>query len=275
MTARCHWCRHVFGVNEQIANGAVPDAVLPFHIKKDDAVARIRQFVDKRRMFALKAFKDQFTPENVVGVFLPYMIVDSNVSAAVAGKGEIKTREYTVGSEKNKRTLYDADVYQVERQVDFTVDDLPLESSAERGNLDTRANTNNIINTILPFDTKNAVKWNASYLAGFTSEKRNLDVEKLRPRLEDQLLSIARAGGRFGEALQPWRALGTGTAGGAWHPLGVDVPAGVAVLVPPARQERRHAALHRGERPYRRNHGQRARAAMEDAAGGAGHRHRH
>ena len=57
MTARCHWCRHVFGVNEQISNGAVPDAVLPFHIKKDDAVARIRQFVDKRRMFALKAFR--------------------------------------------------------------------------------------------------------------------------------------------------------------------------------------------------------------------------
>ncbi|WP_216073965.1 hypothetical protein, partial [Acinetobacter baumannii] len=85
----------MFGVNEQIANGAVPDAVLPFHIKKDDAVARIRQFVDKRRMFALKAFKDQFTPENVVGVFLPYMIVDSNVSAAVAGKGEIQTRQYT------------------------------------------------------------------------------------------------------------------------------------------------------------------------------------
>jgi len=193
MTARCHWCRHVFGVNEQIANGAVPDAVLPFHIKKEDAVARIRQFVDKRRLFALKAFKEQFTPENVVGVYLPYMIVDGNVSASVAGKGEIMTREYTRGTEKNKTTYYDADVYQVQRHVDFTVDDLPLESSSERGNLDAQANTNNIINTILPFDTKNAVQWNASYLAGFTSEKRNRDVEHLRPRLEDQLLSIARA----------------------------------------------------------------------------------
>ncbi|PZQ11198.1 MAG: hypothetical protein DI564_14930 [Rhodanobacter denitrificans] len=193
MTARCHWCRHVFGVNEQIANGAVPDAVLPFHIKKDDAVARIRQFVDKRRMFALKAFKEQFTPENVVGVYLPYMIVDGNASAAVAGKGEIKTREYTRGTGNDKKTYYDADVYQIERHVDFTVDDLPLESSTERGNLDTRVNTNNIINTILPFDTKNAVKWNASYLVGFSSEKRNRDVEHLRPRLEDQLLSIARA----------------------------------------------------------------------------------
>ena len=193
MTARCHWCRHVFGVNEQVPNGAVPDAVLPFHIKKDDAVARIRQFVDKRRLFALKAFKEQFTPENVVPVYLPYMIVDANASAAVAGKGEIKTREYTQGSGNDRKTYYDADVYQVERHVDFTVDDLPLESSAERGNLDTRTNTNNIINTILPFDTKNAVKWNASYLVGVTSEKRDRDVEQLCTRLEDQLLSIARS----------------------------------------------------------------------------------
>jgi ribosomal protein L37AE/L43A len=193
MTARCHWCRHVFSVNEQVANGAVPDAVLPFHIKKNDAVARIRQFVGKRQMFALKAFKDEFTPENVIAVYLPYMIVDGRASAEVAGHGEILTRTYTVGSGDKKKTYYDADVYKVHRRVDFTVDDLPLESSNERGNLDTGANTNNIINTILPFDTKNAVKWNASYLNGVTSEKRNRDVEHLRPRLEDQLLSIARA----------------------------------------------------------------------------------
>ncbi|HWT14249.1 MAG TPA: TFIIB-type zinc ribbon-containing protein [Patescibacteria group bacterium] len=192
MTARCHWCRHVFGVNEQVANGAVPDAVLPFRIKKDDAIARIRQFVDKRKLFALKAFKEQFTPENVVGVYLPYMIIDGKASADIAGQGEIKTREYTRGSGDKKKTYYDADIYQVERHIDFTVDDLPLESSSERGKLDARANTNNIINTILPFDTKNAVKWNASYLSGFSSEKRDLDVAHLHPRLEDQLLSIAR-----------------------------------------------------------------------------------
>ena len=192
MTARCHWCRHVFGVNEQVANGAVPDAVLPFHIRKEDAVARIRQFVDKRKLFALKEFKEQFSPENVVGVYLPYMIIDARADAEVEGRGEIKTREYTRGSDKDKKTYYDADVYAVQRQVAFTVDDLPLESSAARGNLDTGVNTNNIINTILPFDTKNAVKWNASYLSGYNSEKRDSDVEQLRPRLEDQLLSIAR-----------------------------------------------------------------------------------
>ncbi len=193
MTARCHWCRHVLGVNEQIDNGAVPDAVLPFHIRKDDAVARIRQFVNKRRLFALQAFKDEFTPENVVGVYLPYMVVDARGSADAAGFGEIETRRYTRTEGKKKVTYYDADVWHVQRHVDFTVDDLTLESSAERGNLDTRRNTHNVINTILPFDTKNAVQWNASYLVGYTSEKRDRDVQHLMPRLQEQMLSMARA----------------------------------------------------------------------------------
>jgi hypothetical protein len=59
--------------------------------------------------------------------------------------------------------------------------------------MDSSVNTNNIINTILPFDTENAVRWNASYLTGFTSEKRDQDVTELHPELEDQLLSIARS----------------------------------------------------------------------------------
>lgn len=193
MTARCHWCRHVLGVNEQIANGAVPDAVLPFYIKKEDAVARIRQFVGKRKLFALKAFKEEFTPENVVGVYLPYMVVDANASADVTGFGEIETRRYTVGQGKDQKTYYDADVYQIQRHADFIVDDLTFESNVERGRLDVKINTNNVINAILPFDTKNAVKWNASYLAGYTSEKRDSNVQQLHPKLEDQLLSIARA----------------------------------------------------------------------------------
>ncbi len=193
MGARCHWCRHVLTINEQVPNGAVPDAVLAFKITHDDAMAKIREFAGKRRMFADRAFVHGFKAENVVGVYMPYMVVDGNVSADVAGHGEVQTRKYTRGSDDNKETFYDADVYEVQRHVDFTVDDLTIESSAERANMNSSVNTNNIINTILPFDTENAVKWNASYLTGFTSEKRDQDVAHLQPALEGQLLSIARS----------------------------------------------------------------------------------
>lgn len=193
MSARCHWCRHVLSVNEQIANGAVPDAVLHFRISKEDAIRRIRQFAGRRSFFALKAFKKEFTPENVLGVFLPYMIVDANAAAEVQGEGEIETASYTEGEGNNKTTYYDADVYAVERKVKFLVDDLPIEASSQRSNFDRKANTNNIINTILPFDTENAVAWDASYLAGYSSEKRDLNIDGMMPVLEDQLLSIARS----------------------------------------------------------------------------------
>lgn len=193
MAARCHWCRHVLTVNEQIPNGAVPDAVLPFRVSHEDAVAKVREFAGKRRLFAHRGFVREYSPENLVPVYLPYMVVDGNVSASVWGVGEIETRRYTRGSGNDKKTYYDADVYNVHRHVDFTVDDLTLESSGQRAQMDTAVNTNNVINAILPFDTENAVRWNASYLNGVTSEKRDQDVDELRPALEDQLLSIGRS----------------------------------------------------------------------------------
>lgn len=205
MSARCHWCRHVLTVNEQVPNGAVPDAVLPFALTHEQAVAAIRAFAGKRRLFAHRKFVQEFTPENVVGVYLPYMVIDGNASADVWGYGEVETRRYTRGSGDDKETFYDADVYQVQRHVDFTVDDLTIESSAERANMDAFVNTNNVINTILPFDTKNAVKWNAAYLTGFTSEKRDQDVSAVQPVLEHQLLSIARS-----EVSESVRAYGRG-----------------------------------------------------------------
>lgn len=193
MGARCHWCRHVLTVNEQIPNGAVPDAVLPFTITHDQAVATIAEFARKRRAFAARAFVHEFSPETVVGVYMPYMVVDAKASADLSGVGEFETRRYMRGSDDNKQQYYDADVYAVERHIDFTVDDLTLEASADRANLNTAVNTNNVINAVLPFDTENAVAWNAAYLTGFTSEKRDQNVGARTPELENQLLSIARA----------------------------------------------------------------------------------
>jgi DNA-directed RNA polymerase subunit RPC12/RpoP len=192
LNARCHWCRHTLNVNQQIPNGAVPDAVLPFKLTKDEAVAKIREFAGKRRLFAHRRFKAEFVPENVLGVYLPYLVIDARAESQYWGKGEVETRRWTEKQGDSNVTYYEADVYQVARQVSFTVDDLTVEGSAERAQFGP-TNTNNIINTILPFDTKNAVQWNSSYLVGFTSEKRDVNVDAMQPVLQDQLLSIGRS----------------------------------------------------------------------------------
>jgi ribosomal protein L37AE/L43A len=219
LNARCHWCRHTLNVNQQIPNGAVPDAVLPFKLTKQEAVERIRGFASKRRLFAHRQFKKEFVPENVLGVYLPYLVIDARAQADYWGKGEVQTRRWTEKSGDNTVTYYAADVYQLQRQVSFTVDDLTIEGSVERAQFGP-ANTNNIVNAILPFDTKNAVQWNASYLVGFSSEKRDVNVDVVLPVLEDQLLSIGRSEvraslGRFDRGVR-WEQEKIDVGGSRW-----------------------------------------------------------
>ena len=190
--ARCHWCRNTLSINEQIPNGAVPDTVLPFSIKKDDARKEIEKFVGKRKFYAHPLFKKEFTTENIMGVYFPYMIVDVNAKAKLAGQGEILKRKYTVGTGENQKTYYDADLYDVEREFDLVIDGLTVESSLDKLNNQAKDKTNNIINAIMPFDIENCVKWNANYIKGYTSEKRDTNVEQLRGLVDSQAKDVAR-----------------------------------------------------------------------------------
>ena len=172
-------------------NGAVPDLVLPFKTEKVAAENSIRDFVKKRQFFAHPKFKAEFKPENVMGVYLPYMIVDLNSHANMKGEAEHLIRSYTSGG-KSKTRYYDAEAFAVTREFDLLVDDLTIESSSRRLHQDVHANTNNVINAIMPFDTENCVDWSPNYLQGFASERRDTNVDDLRKQVKLQLEDIAR-----------------------------------------------------------------------------------
>lgn len=191
--ARCHWCRNTLSVNQQIPNGAVPDVVLPFKVSKDEAKQAIETFVGKRKFFAHPKFREEFTADNVMGVYLPYMIVDANGHSTLKGQGEHETRRYTVRrDEDHEDTYYDADLYDVERDFDITIEGLTVESSEDKLDTSNKHKTNNIINSIMPFDTENAVKWDSNYIHGYTSEKRDTNVTDLKDLVEVQCKDVAR-----------------------------------------------------------------------------------
>lgn len=191
-SARCHWCRNTLSVNEKVPNGAVPDMILPFKISKEEAQAQIKAFVGKRKFFANETFKKEFTPENTFGVYLPYMIVDANTHAELSGEGEHEIRRYTEKVGDVETTYYDAEVYDVTREFDLTISGLTVESSRDKLDTDSELRTNNIINSIMPFDTENCVKWDANYLKGYNSEKRDVDVDDLKATVLIKSKDIAR-----------------------------------------------------------------------------------
>ena len=190
--ARCHWCRSVLSINQQIPNGSIPDVVLPFGINKDDAKLDIERFVNKRKFFAHPEFKKEFTTDNIMGVYFPYMLVDVNAHANLVGQGEHTARVYTRGSGDKKETYYDADIYNIERDFDIVIEGLTVESSIDKLDKTNSSKTTNVINAVMPFDIENAVKWNANYLKGFTSERRDANIEQLKNLVEVQSTDIAR-----------------------------------------------------------------------------------
>ena len=189
--ARCHWCRNTLSVNQQIQNGAIPDVVLPFKLTKEEAKNQIESFVGKRKFFAHPKFKSEFTTENIMGVYFPYMVVDVNSHARFSGNGEHLVKRYTRGTSNSSTTYYDADLYAVERDFDLTIEGLTVESSSDKLNKVSNK-TNNVINAIMPFDMENCVKYNANYLKGYTSERRDTNIEQLRPLVDAQSKDIAR-----------------------------------------------------------------------------------
>ena len=190
--ARCHWCRNMLSLNQQVPNGAVPDAVMPFRLNKEQARGLIEKFVGSRRFFAHPKFKAEFSTENIMGCFLPYMVIDVNAHAEFRGEGEHEVRRYTVGSGNNKQTKYDADSYGVARVFDVYIDDLTVEASMDKLNQTTAVNSNNVINAILPYPLKETVRFNANYLQGFTSEKRNVNRDQVSDLVLAQVRDVAR-----------------------------------------------------------------------------------
>ncbi len=188
--ARCHWCRSTLSVNQQIPNGAIPDVVLPFNVTKDAAKAEIEKFVGKRKFFANPQFKKEFTTENIMGVYFPYMLVDINSHANLKGFGEHLVKTHYDSS--NNERLYDADLYKVEREFDIAIEGLTVESSSDKLNNTASDKTNNVINAIMPFDIENCVRYDSNYLKGYTSERRDTNVESLKPLVEAQAKDVVR-----------------------------------------------------------------------------------
>ncbi len=191
-SARCHWCRNTLSINQQIPNGVIPDALLPFRISKEVAKEQIESFVGKRKFYAHPKFKEEFSTENIMGVYFPYMLIDLNTHANLFGTGEHLVRKYTQNEGNNETTYYDADLYEIEREFDLTIKGLSIESNKDRRNTESMNKTNYVINAIMPFDIENCVKYDSNYLKGYTSEKRDTIVEELKDIVKTQTDDIVR-----------------------------------------------------------------------------------
>jgi len=192
---RCHWCRHLISVADKITNGVRPDGLIPFIIPKEQAMASIGEYLNKRKFFAHPRFVKDFTIDLIRPVYLPYILTDIKADSSHSGEAAIRLRKYTVKSGKNRRTVYDYEVYKFSRTFNLYINDLMIEANRSYIQIPGRMPTNdsrNIINSIQPFDVQKVVDYNPMFLNGdYRAEFRNLNLNDVKQVIQARLDDIS------------------------------------------------------------------------------------
>ena len=177
ISLKCHWCHTVMQTDKSVNNPKIPDRILPFKLSKEEAVQKINDYLKDKKKRAKKEFLAAFKPDEVIPVYLPYMLVDVKAHTNISGIGEVDPEPNVGGRVKN------ITVCNVKKDFDLLIEDLMIESS-KISRFNSNNATNHVISAVSPFDTENSVEFNANFLNGFSSENRELDIVEIKSKIQ-------------------------------------------------------------------------------------------
>lgn len=146
-----------------------PDYVAPFEIEKN-AISNILSKWSKSLWFAPnKLQRAILSPVNLNGIYMPYWTYDADTVTDYTGeRGD--AYYVTVGSGKNRRTVRKVRWSYTSGRITNFYDDVLI--------CGTRTLDHSILANLGGWDTKGLVKINDSYLAGFITEKYQVDLRQ-------------------------------------------------------------------------------------------------
>ena len=168
IAGKCPFCGASNVLSLQDMAGVKPNAVVPFALTRDEAKVYYKKWI-RKRLYAPRKLKKDFVADNVNGIYVPCWTYDTKTYSSYVGR----LGEYyyvTVGSGKNRRTVRRTRWYTVSGKWDEAFDDIVVESGEKI--------TQSQLESVMPFSTGRAVKYDAKYLSGFLAERYTLGVRE-------------------------------------------------------------------------------------------------
>jgi len=160
----CVYCGSTAILKEKIQNNRVPDMIIPFKKVKDDAIFAFRK-LSKGKPLMPRLFNKIENIEKIRGIYIPFWLYNMKVDGSVNLEGKDITRWSRGDTTYVKTSIYD--IYR-EGSMDFI--GVPVDASTRF--------TDDIMNTIEPFDYNGLTDYNHAYLSGFLAEKYDVETDK-------------------------------------------------------------------------------------------------
>ena len=169
----CPFCGNPVVMMGQFAGDLKPDLVIPFKVDKKAAVEALKKHYQGKKLLP-KVFKDQNHIKEVKGIYVPFWLFDTEADAHVRYKAT-RVRHWSDSRYDYTETQY----YSVTRAGGLGFRDVPVDGSTKMDDT--------LMESIEPFDIRQAVDFQTAYLAGFLADKYDVDSQQ----------SIARANERI------------------------------------------------------------------------------
>ena len=169
----CVYCGSTTIMKNRLEGTFKPDKLIPFKTTKQDAIEEFKKCV-KRQWFAPKTFSDEQNIQKITGVYVPFWLYDSGATGSIVAACT-RSVSHTSGNYRTTTTSH----YICDRSGEMTFTDVPADASSKFDDA--------IMDSIEPYDYKDFVPFNRSYLSGFLAEKYNQTQEEVYKRAEERI----------------------------------------------------------------------------------------
>ena len=157
----CLYCKSSAIIKNRLTGVYKPDSIIPFKYKKEDAIREFEN-ICKHRPLIPKGFKDINNIQDMEGLYVPFWLYNCKNDAYLNCDGT-KVTTWMDSRYVYTKTSY----YKVIRGGNLTFESVPNDAATRFDDV--------IMNAIEPFDYKELEDFNLSYLAGFLSEKYDVE----------------------------------------------------------------------------------------------------
>ena len=169
----CPYCDSPIVMSGQFEGGLKPDLIIPFKIDKEGAKEALRNFM-KGKFLLPKSFADENRIEEIKGVYVPFWLFDCDADAKLKFKAA-KTRSWRSGDYAYTETKH----YMIIRSGDISFDKVPVDGSTKM--------PDELSEAIEPFNYGDCKDFLPAYLAGYLSDKYDVDAETSQSRANERI----------------------------------------------------------------------------------------
>ena len=169
----CPYCGNPVVLSGFFDGALKPDLVIPFKVDKKGAMAALQNHYKGKRLLP-KVFKDQNHIEEVKGLYVPVWLFDADADANLQYRAT-RIRTWSDSNYNYTETRY----YAVLRGGGIGFENVPVDGSTKMDDA--------LMESIEPYDIREAVPFQAAYLPGFMADKYDVDAESSIERANDRI----------------------------------------------------------------------------------------